>query len=60
MAVRNYGVLKCRPVSTFLERENDSPHFQIHGRDDADVNSIIVILSVLAVVMPILHVIMVR
>lgn len=38
MPIPNYGVLKCKPVSTFLERDDDSPHFQIHCRDAAGVN----------------------
>lgn len=30
MPVQNYGILKCRAIDTYLEREDATPHFQIH------------------------------
>src|SRR5262245_19644548 len=38
MPLRSYGVLAARPVDRRREGSTDTPHYQIHLRDDAGVD----------------------
>jgi uncharacterized protein YukJ len=38
MPVHNYGVLKCKPVRTYFDRKEESPHFQILCIGDNESN----------------------